>query len=187
MTDQQTGLAFTAVTVNIPLEMVPNLIISILLDFFSLTITGCDFQGWPSPLPPPPFLPPWALWCLIRGQGRPARHSAQTLAPFPQCTMHSSPLLWGLEEITQPGELWKALIYWAEVKNRGNKTFDSHSASLCGKTLKAPIAWKKREEKINKQKKKRKINIPVLTLVNYEENGNNPKDTTKLFRISPQR
>lgn len=46
-----------------------------------------------------------ALWCLIQGQGRPARHSAQTLAPFPQCTVHSSSLLWGLEEITQPGEL----------------------------------------------------------------------------------
>lgn len=37
------GLLFTTVTVAIPLEMVPNLIISILLDFFSLTITGCDF------------------------------------------------------------------------------------------------------------------------------------------------
>ena len=47
--DQYTGLAFTAVTVDIPLEMVPNLIISILLDFFSLTITGCDFQGWSPP------------------------------------------------------------------------------------------------------------------------------------------
>lgn len=38
---------------NIPLEIVPNLIISILLNFFSLTITGCDFQGW---LPPAPGL-----------------------------------------------------------------------------------------------------------------------------------
>ncbi len=94
--DQHTGLAFTAVTVDIPLEMGPNLIISILSDFFSLTITGCDFQGWPSPLQAP--------WCLIQGQGRLARHSAQTLAPFPQSTMHSSSLLWGLEEITQPGE-----------------------------------------------------------------------------------
>lgn len=100
--DQYKGLALTAVTVDIPLEMVPNLIISILLDFFSLTITGYDFQGSP-PLPLLPLLQ--ALWCLIQGQGRPARHSAQTLAPLPQCTVHSSSLLWGLEEITQPGEL----------------------------------------------------------------------------------
>lgn len=106
--DCETGLA---VTVNIPLEIVPNLIISILLDLFSLTITGCDFQGWPS-LSRPLSLsialslsPLQALWCLIQGQGRPARHSAQTLAPFPQCTMHSSSLLWGLEEIMQTGEL----------------------------------------------------------------------------------
>lgn len=52
--DQYKGLALTAVTVDIPLEMVPNLIISILLDFFSLTITGYDFQGSPPPPPPPP-------------------------------------------------------------------------------------------------------------------------------------
>lgn len=54
---------------------------------------------------PPPSSPPQALWCLIQGQGRLARHSVQTLAPFPQRTMYSSSLLWGLEEITQPREL----------------------------------------------------------------------------------
>lgn len=83
--DQYTGLALTAVTVDIPLEMVPNLIISILLDFFSLTITGYDFQG----CRPPSSFRPCDVWSRARGgqpdiQPRPWRPSLSvpcTLAP----------------------------------------------------------------------------------------------------------
>lgn len=59
----------------------------------------------PPPQPPQPHYPPPGFVMFDPGPGRPARHSVQTLAPFPQCTMHSSSLLRGLEEIMQPGEL----------------------------------------------------------------------------------
>lgn len=72
--DQYTGRGFTAVTEDIPLEMVPNLIIPILLDFFSLTITGYDFQGCPHSLPTPP---PPGLVMFDPGPGE----ASQTFSP----------------------------------------------------------------------------------------------------------
>lgn len=101
---KEQALPLTKITMDILLEMVPNLIIVILLDFFSLTITGCTFQSpLLSLLSLPPSPGPCNVWSGARG--RPARHSAQSLAPSPQCTMHYSSLLRGLEEIMQLREL----------------------------------------------------------------------------------
>lgn len=101
---KEQALPLTKITMDILLEMVPNLIIVILLDFFSLTITGCTFQSPLLSLLSLPASPgPCNVWSGARG--RPARHSAQSLAPSPQCTMHYSSLLRGLEEIMQLREL----------------------------------------------------------------------------------
>lgn len=87
--DQYTGLGFAAITEDIPLEMVPNLIISILLDFFFLTITGYDFQGCPPLSPHPSSSRPCDVWSRARGGQpdiqprlwRPSLNVPCTLAP----------------------------------------------------------------------------------------------------------
>lgn len=66
-----------AVAVDIPLEMLANLIIPILLDSFSLTITGCDFQGRPSSLSLPSPPPPPGLVMFDPGPGE----AGQTFSP----------------------------------------------------------------------------------------------------------